>query len=140
MAPECIGELKEMRRSLMEDYKVSPEVVRACAAEISGPCNDKTMLREGRVLHCLMDLARPRNNKYHYPPAISSRCRREVRHFLWGFHFCCIHFFVHFFKVQFFLIFLIHFFVHFSFVFFYSFENYLKKWPKYIKTTVLPSH
>ena len=75
VAPECIAEMKDMRRSLMEDYKVSPNLVHACSYEITKSCGGG-LHREGKTLHCLMDLAR----KAGKDPSVEmgSKCRREV--------------------------------------------------------------
>ena len=35
---ECIGELKDVRQSLMEDFKISPDIVDKCESEISEHC------------------------------------------------------------------------------------------------------
>ena len=69
--PECVAELKDMRKSLMEDYKISPDIVTACDLEIKAHCGGG-LQREGKTLHCLMDLARPKKR------VISSECRGEV--------------------------------------------------------------
>ena len=80
MTPECIGELKEVRRSLMEDYKISPEIVTKCHEEIQSQCNGG-LHREGKTLHCLMDLARPRRKEKdskRMETFMSVECRRSV--------------------------------------------------------------
>lgn len=77
MEPECVAELKDMRKSLMEDYKISPDIVSACEAEIKDHCGGG-LQREGKTLHCLMDLARPKRD------LISHDCKAEV-----DIHFIC---------------------------------------------------
>ena len=61
-----------MRRSLLEDYKISPNIVTACDLEIKNYCGNG-LQREGKTLHCLMDLARPKKNE------ISNDCKGEVK-------------------------------------------------------------
>ena len=53
---DCQAEMHDMRRSLMEDYQISPDIVNSCNEEII-ECG---MHREGKTLHCLMSLARPK--------------------------------------------------------------------------------
>jgi len=76
VAPECVAELNEMRRSLMEDYKISPELVTSCANEINTHCKDKITHRGGEMLHCLMALAD--NHKRKEGETISPECKRKV--------------------------------------------------------------
>ncbi|ESO11293.1 hypothetical protein HELRODRAFT_116840 [Helobdella robusta] len=55
---ECRMELKEVRRSMMEDYRISPSIVVGCSNEIEQKCGG-SLRRDGGTIHCLMDLARP---------------------------------------------------------------------------------
>ena len=55
LEPECAIELKEIRRSLLEDYRISPSVSESCEDDVKIHC-DKVERRE--VIHCLMDVAR----------------------------------------------------------------------------------
>ncbi len=81
VSPECVAELEEMRRALMEDYKISPEIVSECSEEINKHCGGG-LQREGKTLHCLMDLARPRRmngkGEYRMERDIGKSCQREV--------------------------------------------------------------
>ena len=76
VSPECVAELRDMRKSLMNDYKISPDIVADCATEIQNSCNGG-LQREGKTLHCLMDLARP-NKGRQYERSISPECKASV--------------------------------------------------------------
>jgi len=75
VSPECITELKEMRRSLMEDYLISPEIVQACEREIKEQCDG--MERNGKTLHCLMDAARNTRNRQE-ADGMQPKCLRQL--------------------------------------------------------------
>ena len=75
MAPECVRELTDMRHSLLEDFKISPELVAACSDEISSKCKSHVQHRGGEVLHCLMDLAKGRGKD---GELISPECKAKV--------------------------------------------------------------
>jgi len=62
----------------MEDYQISPEIVAGCAEEIRTKCNGGVH-REGKTLHCLMDLAKPKPVNHKMQVEISDICQREVR-------------------------------------------------------------
>eukprot|EP00092_Neocalanus_flemingeri_P071922 GFUD01088424.1.p1 GENE.GFUD01088424.1~~GFUD01088424.1.p1 ORF type:complete len:1134 (-),score=335.63 GFUD01088424.1:2263-5664(-) len=53
----CINEMREIRRELMEDYSISPELVANCAAEIEHFCAATKTQRNGKTIHCLMKAA-----------------------------------------------------------------------------------
>ena len=55
LEPECAAELKEVRRSLLEDYRISPSVEQHCAADVSAHCPG---VMQHDVIHCLMDVVR----------------------------------------------------------------------------------
>ncbi len=84
MEPECVAELRVMRKSLLEDYKISPSVTAACDLEIRDQCGGG-LQREGKTLHCLMDLARPQKMRKDAADgdttktAIRNECKAEVR-------------------------------------------------------------
>ena len=81
MTPECLAEMIDWRKTLLEDFKISPDIVTNCADEIRDSC-DGGLQREGKTLHCLMDLARPRARdaeKKTLTRAISTKCLRSVR-------------------------------------------------------------
>ncbi|XP_078689898.1 Golgi apparatus protein 1-like isoform X17 [Branchiostoma floridae x Branchiostoma belcheri] len=49
---DCQGEMFDMRRQLMSDFQISPEIVLNCRGEIESLCNG--LQKEGRTIHCLM--------------------------------------------------------------------------------------
>lgn len=55
LEPECASELKEVRRSLLEDYRISPLVERSCRHDVKVHCDN---IPRRKVFHCLMDVAR----------------------------------------------------------------------------------
>ncbi len=81
VAAECVTELHDMRQSLLEDFQITPNLVKACSLEIKDSCGNG-LQREGKTLHCLMDLAR-KTEKLQGSAFISSACRKEVR-FKWS--------------------------------------------------------
>jgi len=54
----CVAEMQEIRRSLMEDFSVTPELVTSCQAEIE-KCNKNSSNEKhpGETIHCLMKAA-----------------------------------------------------------------------------------
>jgi len=72
---ECLAEMHEVRKSLVEDYEVNPLLVRDCSHEIEKYCGGR-LHRAGRTVHCLMNLAR--SKKKEDDTAISARCVRTV--------------------------------------------------------------
>ncbi|KAL3859180.1 hypothetical protein ACJMK2_009410 [Sinanodonta woodiana] len=73
VTPECIAEMSEMRRSLMSDYQISPEIAIRCNIEINERCLG--IQSEGQTLHCLMGLANMRNN---FEYSISVECKAAL--------------------------------------------------------------
>ena len=55
LEPECAIELKEVRRSLLEDYRISPVVAESCKDDVKIHCHG---VERREVIHCLMDVAR----------------------------------------------------------------------------------
>ena len=53
---QCVAEIKEIRREMMEDYSISPELVANCGQEIDEHCSDTKTQRQGQTIHCLMRL------------------------------------------------------------------------------------
>jgi len=53
----CINEMREIRRELMEDYSISPELVANCATELDMFCSDEKTQKHGKTIHCLMKAA-----------------------------------------------------------------------------------
>ena len=72
-----MAELKDTRRALMEDYQISPDLVSKCQSTIEHQCGGGVQ-REGKTLHCLMDLARQRVAPGE-DDVLKPECRREVR-------------------------------------------------------------
>ncbi|GAB6030494.1 hypothetical protein CHUAL_007357 [Chamberlinius hualienensis] len=74
VAGECQAEMMDHRRSLMDDYHLSPNVVSACKDEIEKFCGER-LEGNSRTIHCLMNHARTttRKNK-----RLSKGCKREL--------------------------------------------------------------
>lgn len=70
--PDCEIEMVEHRKILMEDYRLSPEIVDGCAYEISNFCSGLEV--GGKTIHCLMDHARLKNKN----KRIKDVCQRAV--------------------------------------------------------------
>lgn len=68
----CQAEMFDHRKLLMEDYRLSPEIVDGCANDITAFCNSLEI--GGATIHCLMEHTRPRKRK----SRISSKCQRAV--------------------------------------------------------------
>ncbi|XP_058449131.1 Golgi apparatus protein 1 isoform X1 [Malaya genurostris] len=58
---DCVSEINDHRRMLMEDYKLSPEILTGCADDIDKFCSN--LDAGGKTIHCLMDHARPKKKK-----------------------------------------------------------------------------
>lgn len=70
--PDCLAEIFDHRKMLMEDYKLSPEIIIDCSDELNRFCQST----EGsRTIHCLMEHAKPRRKK---ELRISAQCLRAV--------------------------------------------------------------
>lgn len=91
---ECENEMRDHRKILMEDYRVSPEIVDGCSNDIKRFCNDLEV--GGKTLHCLMEHARGKNSK----KRIKDTCMRAASIFYislfntnfcisYG-HYCCL--------------------------------------------------
>ena len=63
----------------MEDFAISPALVVDCSNEIELHCGGN-LARDGRTIHCLMDLARPKvqPDKKEFVLEISPVCARSV--------------------------------------------------------------
>ncbi|XP_043596115.1 Golgi apparatus protein 1 [Bombus pyrosoma] len=68
----CQAEMFDHRKLLMEDYRLSPEIVDGCANDITTFCNSLEV--GGATIHCLMEHTRPRKWK----SRISSKCQRAL--------------------------------------------------------------
>lgn len=69
---ECLAEINDHRKLLMEDYKMSPEILSGCADDITKFCNDLDA-GAGKTIHCLMENARPKRKKDRRVTAICQR-------------------------------------------------------------------
>lgn len=72
----CQAEMFDHRKLLMEDYRLSPEIVDGCANEITTFCNSLEV--GGATIHCLMEHTRTRKKK----SRVSLKCQRAVRNSL----------------------------------------------------------
>ncbi|XP_055641505.1 Golgi apparatus protein 1 isoform X2 [Toxorhynchites rutilus septentrionalis] len=61
LSHDCVSEINEHRRMLMEDYKLSPEILTGCADDIDKFCSN--LDAGGKTIHCLMEHARPKKKK-----------------------------------------------------------------------------
>ncbi|KAI8427567.1 hypothetical protein MSG28_002072, partial [Choristoneura fumiferana] len=73
LSHECTAEMTDHRKMLMDDYRLSPELMHDCANDITTLC--RGIETGGRTLHCLMDHARPRKRK---EKRISIACRKSL--------------------------------------------------------------
>lgn len=69
---ECQVEMFDHRKILMEDYRLSPEIVNHCANDIQQFCNNLEV--GGATIHCLMEYTRIRKRKARVSPV----CQRAV--------------------------------------------------------------
>lgn len=74
IASECLAEIADHRRMLLQDYKMSPEILSDCVDDISKFCND-VEAGGGRTIHCLMENARPKRKK---DRRVTARCQRAL--------------------------------------------------------------
>lgn len=74
VASECLAEIADHRRMLLQDYKMSPEILSDCVDDIAKFCND-VEAGGGRTIHCLMENARPKRKKDH---RVTTRCQRAL--------------------------------------------------------------
>lgn len=56
ISSECIAEVDDMRKTIMEDFQITPEIVISCDHEIRQYCSGGSN-KEGKTLHCLMQLS-----------------------------------------------------------------------------------
>lgn len=69
----CQAEMFDHRKLLMEDYRLSPEIVDGCANDIMMFCNSLEV--GGATIHCLMEHTRTRRKK----SRVTLRCQRAVK-------------------------------------------------------------
>lgn len=71
---DCVGEIQALRKSLMEDYQATPELLADCNADSKKFCPNAKPVA-GATIHCLMQHAMtPKKTE-----RISSSCRQRVR-------------------------------------------------------------
>lgn len=73
LAPECTAEMVEHRKMLMDDYRLSPELMHDCANDIGTFC--RGVEAGGKTIHCLMEYSRPRKRK---EKRITVLCQRSL--------------------------------------------------------------
>jgi Golgi apparatus protein 1 len=69
----CVKEMVDHRRMLMEDYELSPNLVKYCEAEIRENCGGG-LERGGKTLHCLFGLAKMTDQKKMRPECFAEVC------------------------------------------------------------------
>ncbi len=69
---ECVREMVDHRRMLMEDYELSPNLVMSCEDEIRENCGGG-LEKGGKTLHCLFGLAKKIGEKN-----IKKECLKQV--------------------------------------------------------------
>ncbi|CRK92078.1 CLUMA_CG005670, isoform A [Clunio marinus] len=74
--PDCLAEILDHRKMLMEDYKLSPEIIIDCADELDRFCHS---IEGSKTIHCLMEHAKPRRKK---DLRISAQCLRAVENLI----------------------------------------------------------
>ncbi|XP_001605655.2 Golgi apparatus protein 1 [Nasonia vitripennis] len=73
---ECQVEMFDHRKILMEDYRLSPEIVNYCANDIQTFCNNLEV--GGATIHCLMEYTRIRKRK----ARVSAVCQRALENLI----------------------------------------------------------
>lgn len=73
ISQNCQEEMNDHRRMLMNDYRLSPELMQNCANDITSFC--RSVETGGKTIHCLMDHARPRKRK---EKRISFACQKSL--------------------------------------------------------------
>ena len=72
-----MSEMHDVRKSLVEDYELNPQLVRDCSHEIKKHCGGG-LHKEGRTVHCLMNLAMSKKSEDNQE--MSATCVRTVSH------------------------------------------------------------
>ncbi|XP_038076975.1 Golgi apparatus protein 1-like isoform X2 [Patiria miniata] len=73
LSGDCVAELEETRKSLMEDFMVNPEVITQCKKEMANQCSG--LQRGGKTLHCLMKLTQGNPKD---PKKLSDNCETAL--------------------------------------------------------------
>lgn len=73
ITPDCLAEMNDHRKLLMEEYQLSPEILTGCADDIQKFCEN---IESGsKTIHCLMEHARPKKKK---DRRVTSTCQRAL--------------------------------------------------------------
>ncbi|KAK0048055.1 Golgi apparatus protein 1, partial [Biomphalaria pfeifferi] len=80
VSPMCIQAMFELRSELMQDFKISPELVSSCEKEIVKEC--KGLDAGGYTINCLMKLAVVKHKGGDEPELISSKCKAQLNQLL----------------------------------------------------------
>lgn len=80
VAPECLAEMNDHRRLLMEDFQLSPEILSGCADDITKFCDNLAAGvggggAGGETIHCLMNHVSGKKKK---DRRVSSTCQRAL--------------------------------------------------------------
>nr|BAN20969.1 MG-160, putative [Riptortus pedestris] len=70
---KCREEMLAHRNMLLQDYRLSPEIVSACSNDIVNFCKKGTEFGE-KTIHCLMEHSKARRRKYR----VSDACQRQL--------------------------------------------------------------
>lgn len=70
ISSECQAEMVDHRKMLMEDYRLSPEIMHDCAKDIVEFCSPIEV--GGKTIHCLMEHARPKKKR------VEAVCQRAL--------------------------------------------------------------
>lgn len=70
---DCIQEMLDHRKLLLEDYRMSPEIVSSCSEDIAKFCNNG-IEAGGKTIHCLMEHSRVKKRRERITP----QCQRAV--------------------------------------------------------------
>ena len=75
---QCVAEIKEIRREMMEDYSISPELVANCGQEIDEHCSDTKTQRclMSQILLCLMRLVSEQQNPDN--KVVADKCEKAL--------------------------------------------------------------
>lgn len=73
ISQDCLGEMHDHRKLLMEDYQLSPEILTDCSEDIVKFCND--LEAGGQTIHCLMEHARQKKKK---EKRVTAQCLRAL--------------------------------------------------------------
>lgn len=73
ISPDCLAEMTDHRKLLMEDYQLSPEIISGCADDIDKFCLN--LDAGGKTIHCLMEHARAKKKK---DQRVTASCQRAL--------------------------------------------------------------